>query len=126
MMSFSTSAPQKSPGQVWWMDQAKSREVTDPQQPLDPVKPKRMFCILAPPHSNEVTCAPVLTLKPGKKVKLTEVELSVNRYKWLQNDSYVACHQIVTVPEDVFKGLAGSIGEMDKVKQAIKTHLRIT
>lgn len=123
---MSINKPPFSKNQVWWFNQTGSRENTNPSQPPDPDKSRRMLIILSRVIQNQVTCVPILTLAPQQKVTFTEVELLKSNYQnFLQNDSYVACYNIVTVPTKYFQTYLANIKmyEMAKIEKAIKLHL---
>lgn len=126
-MSPTAPKPQKAAAQIWWFNQAQSRANTDPSQPTDPSKPNRMMLVLTGSHLSQVTCVPIQSLPTGTSPKMTEVELLQTSYGWLKNDSMAICHSIVTVPEKFFLNYVGNVNgtDMDKVKTAIKTHLRL-
>jgi mRNA-degrading endonuclease toxin of MazEF toxin-antitoxin module len=113
--------------QVYWLHQSRSRSATDPSQPNDASKPKRMYLVVGQtnPNSN-VTCVPILSKVSGRTLRLTEVELPQSSYSKLSNDSVVACHEIVTVPSMCFSStmeIALIPAQRRKVETALRLHL---
>lgn len=110
--------------EIWWVDQAGARFNTDPPQPLDPKKPKRMYLVIADPKArNAVTCCPIQD--KGTTVYLTEVELIVGYDKFVTKDCKIVCHQIFTLERKHFINREGVIksAERDKVNIAIVSYL---
>lgn len=125
---MSVSKPQ--PWQIWWLRQNNSRSKTEPKQPNDESKDKRMFLIIASwGNSLKVTACPIQTINTGR-VGQTEVEIIYADYpSFLKSNSKIMCHEIVTVPVSSFE--SNSVGflkssDKDKVKISIKFYLKLT
>jgi len=114
---------------VYWVNQARERANSDPKQPLDPSKDRRMYVVVAPPmHRREATCCPIQN-NAGGSIRLTEVDL-VNGYgRFITKDSKIICHQVFTFPIATLSpsALVGSLSlaEQDKVKTALREFFRI-
>ena len=113
--------------QVWWYDQDESIKTTDPSQPTDHSKEKRMYVIIAPPKDNwnKITCCPVQNAQ--ERISITEVELVNGIYGFVRKHSKILCQEIYTLPKKFFLNCEGSIGQAhsSKVKYALKEHLRL-
>jgi mRNA-degrading endonuclease toxin of MazEF toxin-antitoxin module len=113
--------------QVYWVSQLKAQANTQPPQPTDPSKPRRMYVIVAPTHTGNNTCCPIQD--KGKGIGLTEVELLAGFGGFIAKDSKILCHQVFTLPDVWFhpKDRVGMLGPQDqeRVKAALRNYFRL-